>query len=105
MARSVRNEIEHLRDEIEYHTHKYYVENAPEISDREFDQLMQRLAGLEAQHPELITPDSPTQRVGGEPIKGFRQVRHRVPMLSIDNTYKEADLRAFDARVRRFLQG
>jgi DNA ligase (NAD+) len=105
MARSVRNEMEHLRKEIEYHTHKYYVDNAPEISDRAFDQLMHRLAEWEARHPELVTPDSPTQRVGGEPIEGFRQVRHRVPMLSIDNTYKEADLREFDARVRRLLKG
>src|SRR5207302_11221865 len=97
--------IEQLRKEIEYHNHKYYVEAAPEISDREFDRLMQRLQEWEKEHPELVTPDSPTQRVGGQPLTGFRQVQHRVPMLSIDNTYKEADLREFDARTRRWLKG
>ena len=66
---------------------------------------MQRLQNLEKEHPELVTPDSPTQRVGGQPLSKFRQVRHRVPMLSIDNTYKEEELREFDARVRRWLKG
>jgi DNA ligase (NAD+) len=105
MTRSVRHEIGELRQQIERHNYLYYVEAAPEISDREFDRLMQRLRELEEQHPELITPDSPTQRVGGQPVKGFRPVRHAVPMLSIDNTYNEDDLRAFDARVRRGLGG
>jgi DNA ligase (NAD+) len=105
MARSARHEIEELRKQIEHHNYRYYVEAAPEISDREFDRLMQRLQDLEKQHPDLVTPDSPTQRVGGQPIKGFRPVRHRVPMLSIDNTYNEQDLREFDARIRRLLKG
>ncbi len=105
MARSVRKQIEDLRQQIEHHNYKYYVEAAPEISDREFDGLMQRLQKLEEQHPELVTPDSPTQRVGGQPIKGFRPIRHRVPMLSIENTYNEQELRAFDARVRRVVKG
>jgi DNA ligase (NAD+) len=105
MTRSVRHEIGELRKQIERHNYLYYVEAAPEISDREFDRLMQRLCELEEQHPELVTPDSPTQRVGGQPINGFRPVRHAVPMLSIDNTYSEGDLRAFDARVRRGLGG
>src|SRR5438132_7527200 len=105
MARSVRKEIEKLRKQIEYHNHKYYVLAAPEISDREFDRLIERLGELEKKNPALITPDSPTQRVGGQPLSKFRQVRHRVPMLSIDNTYKEEDLREFDARVRRWLKG
>jgi DNA ligase (NAD+) len=105
MGRALRQEIEKLRRRIEYHNHKYYVEAAPEISDREFDRLLQRLGELEKEHPELVTSDSPTQRVGGQPIAGFRHVRHRVAMLSIDNTYKDADLREFDRRVRRWLKG
>jgi DNA ligase (NAD+) len=105
MARSVRKQIEELRQQIEHHRYQYYVEAAPEISDREFDRLMQRLQDLEKAHPELVTPDSPTQRVGGQALSGFRPVRHRVPMLSIDNTYNEEELREFDARVRRWLKG
>src|SRR5262249_54421214 len=105
MPHWVRKEIETLRKQIEYHNYKYYVEAAPEISDREFDRLMQRLQELENQHPNFVTHDSPTQRVGGQPITGFRSVRHRVPMLSIDNTYNEADLREFDVRIRRWLKG
>jgi DNA ligase (NAD+) len=105
MTASVRKQIEALREQIELYNYLYYVEAAPEISDLEFDRLLKRLQELEAEHPELVTPDSPTQRVGGQPLEGFRSVRHRVPMLSIDNTYNEADLREFDARVRRGLQG
>jgi DNA ligase (NAD+) len=92
-----------LRKELEHHNHLYYVEAAPVISDREFDKLLQELAELEKQHPELATPDSPTQRVGGEPIPGFEKVVHKVPMLSIENSYDEADLRKFDADVRKAL--
>jgi DNA ligase (NAD+) len=105
MAHTVRKQIEALRREIECHNDRYYVEAAPEIGDREFDRLMERLRELERQHPGLVTPDSPTRRVGGQPVAGFRPVRHRVPMLSIDNTYNAADLREFDARVRRWLKG
>src|SRR5437660_11327609 len=100
MARSVRKQIEELRRQIEHHNYKYYVEAAPEISDREFDRLLKELQEIEAAHPELVTPDSPTQRVGGQPIKGFRTVRHRLPMLAIDNTYSADELREFDARIR-----
>jgi DNA ligase (NAD+) len=92
-----------LRALIEDHSYRYYVENAPVISDLEFDRLVQRLRELEKRHPELTTPDSPTQRVGGQPLEGFRQVRHRTPMLSLDNTYAEDDVRAFDRRVGRWL--
>jgi DNA ligase (NAD+) len=92
-----------LRRLLEYHNYKYYVEAQPEISDREFDRLMDELKQIEAEHPELITPDSPTQRVGGQPIEGFRTVRHREPMLSIDNTYSAEELREFDRRVRKAL--
>lgn len=97
--------VEALREEIARHDRLYYVEAKPEITDLEYDALMRELQELEAQFPELTTPESPTQRVGGEPIKGFAAVTHRVPMLSIDNTYNEAELREFDARVRRALDG
>ena len=97
------DEIAHLRAEIERHNRLYYVDAAPEIDDRDYDRLMERLQGLEAAHPDLVTPDSPTQRVGGEPLVGFATVRHAVPMLSIDNTYNFAEIREWDARVRRGL--
>lgn len=100
-----RREIETLRAEIRRHDRLYYVEGTPEISDREYDKLFDRLKELEAAHPELITPDSPTQRVGGEPLEGFTAVEHAVPMLSIDNTYDEASLREFDRRVAKGLDG
>ena len=93
--------IEGLREQIRRHDHLYYVEARPEISDRRYDALMDELKALEAAHPEAVTPDSPTQRVAGRPIEGFRTVTHSTPMLSIDNTYSEPDLREFDARVRR----
>ena len=92
-----------LRTIIDRHNHLYYVEAAPEVSDREFDRLLEELQKIEKEHPELATPDSPTQRVGGAPIEGFVQVAHRVPMLSIDNSYNENDLRKFDADVRKAL--
>ncbi len=102
--KDARAEIEKLRDTIRYHERKYYVDAAPEISDYDFDQLMKKLEALEAEHPELVTPDSPTQRVGGEPLSKFETVKHRQPMLSIDNTYSYGELREFDARVKRWLK-
>ncbi len=105
MPTSPADEIARLRDEIRYHDRKYYVEAAPEISDLEYDRLMQRLAKLEAQHPDLVTPDSPTQRVGGEPVSELNPVEHRVPMLSIENTYSMEDLRAYGDRVHKLLKG
>lgn len=105
MTTAIRRQLERLRRQIERHSYLYYVEDAPEISDRKFDRLMQRLIELERRHPKLVTTDSPTQRVGGRPIEGFRTVRHRLPMLSIENTYNERDLRLFDARIRRRLAG
>jgi DNA ligase (NAD+) len=96
-------EIAQLREEIAGHDRLYYVEAAPVISDLEYDRLMQRLQQLERDHPSLITPDSPTQRVGGQPLEGFRQVRHAVPMLSIDNTSNADELREFDQRIRKLL--
>ncbi len=97
--------IEALRREIQRHEELYYVHAQPEISDSEFDALMVELRALEAAHPELITPDSPSQRVGGRPAEGFVTVEHQVPMLSLDNAFDEGDLRAFDERVRKGLGG
>jgi DNA ligase (NAD+) len=95
--------IEQLRGEIRRHEELYYVQAAPEISDADFDKLMNELKALESEHPELLTPDSPTQRVGGRPAEGFAQVVHLQPMLSLDNAYNEEELRAFDERVRKGL--
>ncbi len=105
VVKGVRSEIEKLRKQIRDHDYRYYVMAQPVISDFEYDGLMKKLAELESEHPELITPDSPTQRVGGEPTKEFPQVRHPVPMLSLSNTYDEKDLRDFDKRIRTLLSG
>ena len=99
----IRQRIEALRERVRYHNRRYHVEDAPEISDAEYDALYNELEALEGEHPELVTPDSPTQRVGGEPIEGFEEVRHGVPMLSLANARKLEDLREWDARVRRLL--
>ena len=95
--------IQELRSLIRHHEERYYVQNAPEIADAEFDALMQELERLEAENPDLLTADSPTQRVGGRPVEGFETVEHALPMLSLDNAYSEEELRAFDERVRRGL--
>jgi DNA ligase (NAD+) len=100
VAKNTEKEIAELRDKIRYHEHRYYVLDDPEISDFEFDKLMQRLKELELQHPELVIPDSPTQRVGGAPASELPKVRHSAPMMSLDNTYSVDDLREFDRRVR-----
>jgi DNA ligase (NAD+) len=100
VAKDIEKEIEKLRNEIRYHEYRYYVLDSPEISDFEFDKLLRRLQELEAQHPELVTPDSPTQRVGGQPAEEFPKVRHSMPMLSLDNTYSVDELKDFDRRVR-----
>jgi len=92
-----------LREEIRRHEELYYIEAAPELSDAAFDALMNELKAIETAHPELLTPDSPTQRVGGRPTEGFETVEHVQPMLSLDNAYDEVDLRAFDERVRKGL--
>lgn len=107
MARSkgAAAEIQKLRKEIREHDRRYYLEAAPVVSDAEYDALMQRLRELEAKHPELVAPDSPTQRVGGGPSSDFKPVRHALPMLSIDNTYDAEETQAWDARVRRLLNG
>jgi DNA ligase (NAD+) len=96
-------EVEQLREELHRHEHLYYVLDKPEITDAEYDVLMRRLQALEEQHPETVTPDSPTQRVGGKPREGFVKVRHSVQMLSLDNALNETELREFDRRVRDLL--
>ena len=99
----IRERIEALRERIRYHGRRYYIEDAPEISDSEYDALYNELESLEADHPELVTPDSPTRKVGGEPLEGFEEVRHAIPMLSLSNARKSGDLREWDTRVRRRL--
>ena len=96
---AVQKKIEALREKIRHHEYLYYVQDAPELSDAEFDVLMNELKRLEAEHPELITPDSPTQRVGGKPREGFVKAKHSSPMLSLDNSYSEEELREWERRV------
>jgi DNA ligase (NAD+) len=100
-----RKEAEFLRETIRYHEHRYYVLDDPEITDAEYDVLMRSLQDIEAKHPELITPDSPTQRVGGKTREGFQKIPHSSAMLSLDNALDEAELRAFDSRVKELLAG
>ena len=95
--------IAHLREEIRKHDRLYYEEAAPVITDREYDQLYKDLVDLETQFPDLLTPDSPTQRVGGKPLTAFAQIRHRAPMLSLDNTYSEEEVVNFYKRNTRLL--
>ncbi len=97
--------IKKLREQIEYHNRKYYIDAHPEIFDREYDLMLEELTRFEHEFPDLIIPDSPSQRVGGEPLKEFRTVTHRTPMLSIANTYSEDEIREFDARIKRNLTG
>src|SRR5687768_2425563 len=104
-AATAAREIEKLREEIRRHEELYYVQDSPEISDREYDQLIERLQKLELENPEHLTPDSPTQRVGGRPAEGFAEVVHRRPMLSLDNSYNIDELRAFDQRCRKLADG
>ncbi len=102
-SHAVVDEIAQLRERIAHHNYCYYVLDAPEIPDAEYDRLFRRLQALEEQHPELITPDSPTQRVGAAPLAAFASVRHELPMLSLANTFTDADAQDFDRRVRERL--
>ncbi len=102
---AIEKTINELREEIRRHEDLYYLHENPEISDREYDELIEKLTQLEAQHPQLITPDSPTQRVGGRPAEGFAEFVHRRPMLSLDNSYSIEELRAFDERCRKLAEG
>src|SRR5262245_13322448 len=104
MSTDPQQRLNELRDAIRHHEERYYIHNAPEISDDEFDRLLHELERLEAEHPDLVTADSPTQRVAGRPIEGFPTVEHLMPMLSLDNAYSEDELHAFDERVRRGAQ-
>src|SRR6266850_6938494 len=101
----IQQEIESLREQLRHHDELYYVHDNPEIADAEYDALITRLKELEEKHPELITPDSPTQRVSGRPAEGFPEVVHRRPMLSLDNSYNIDELRAFDERCRKLADG
>src|SRR3977135_2604443 len=93
--------INELRRLIRHHEEQYYVHSAPEVSDEAFDTLLHELEQLEAENPDLVAIDSPTQRVGGRLVEGFATVEHKAPMLSLDNAYTEEELRAFDERVRK----
>jgi DNA ligase (NAD+) len=104
MAADIRKRIESLREQIREHDYQYYVLNEPLITDQQYDAFFAELKKLEAEHPELVTPDSPTQRVSGRPLEEFGTVRHAVSMLSIDNTYSADELKSFDERVRRQLE-
>ncbi|MGH9595638.1 MAG: NAD-dependent DNA ligase LigA, partial [Edaphobacter sp.] len=97
---TVKQELQELRDAIRHHEYLYYVEDAPELTDAQYDALMNRLKKIEVEHPELVTPDSPSQRVGGKPKEGFVKTPHSRPMLSLDNAYNEEELRAWEQRVR-----
>ena len=103
MKESARSRIGELRRLIRYHNDRYYRDDAPEVSDAEYDALFRELAALEAAHPEEFDPDSPTQRIGAEPVEAFGTVVRGIPMLSLQNTFSEDELREFDRRVRRFL--
>jgi DNA ligase (NAD+) len=105
MASTARERIEKLRDELNHHNRRYYVDAKPEISDQEYDRLLRELGELEAKHPEFASPDSPSQRVGGDVQSELKSVRHAVPMMSIDNTYSEEEVREFDKRVKKVLDG
>ncbi|NWF92683.1 MAG: NAD-dependent DNA ligase LigA [Syntrophaceae bacterium] len=104
VAEAIRKRVEKLREEIEYHNYRYYVLDQPEISDAQYDRLMRELQKLEEEHPELITPNSPTQRVGAPPLEEFEIVRHTIPMLSLANAFDETEARDFDKRVKKFLE-
>ncbi|MCK4925930.1 NAD-dependent DNA ligase LigA [Candidatus Aerophobetes bacterium] len=105
LSDKMRKRVESIRNEIHYHDHKYYVENNPEISDYEYDELMKELKELEERYPTLKTPASPTQRVGGVPLEGFPSAEHRIPMLSLENTYSEEEIGEFERRLHRELPG
>ncbi|MGH8403586.1 MAG: DNA ligase LigA-related protein, partial [Gammaproteobacteria bacterium] len=102
--RDAERRIRALREDLNQHNYRYYVLDAPEIPDSEYDRLMRELQALEQEFPQLITPNSPTQRVGAAPLKAFGEVRHAVPMLSLDNAFEEKEVRAFDARARERLE-
>jgi len=104
-AAAATTRVSELRVQLDHHNYRYHVLDSPEISDAEYDRLLRELKELEAQHPELQSPDSPTQRVGAAPVGELEEVVHTTPMLSLDNAFTEEDLTAFDRRVRERLEG
>ncbi|MGF1758298.1 NAD-dependent DNA ligase LigA [Photobacterium sagamiensis] len=100
MSTDIQQQLAALREQLAYHGHRYYVEDNPEIPDAEYDRMMQQLLVLEAEHPQLMTVDSPSQRVGGTPLDGFTQVKHELPMLSLDNAFNDEELQAFEKRMQ-----
>ncbi|HIF9276610.1 TPA: NAD-dependent DNA ligase LigA [Photobacterium damselae] len=100
MSNELHQELLSLREQLDYHGYRYYVEDKPEVPDAEYDRLMQRLLTIESEHPEWVTIDSPSQRVGGVPLDGFTQVKHELPMLSLDNAFNDDELRAFQKRIQ-----
>jgi len=99
-SKEVEKEIESLRQQLRYHAYRYYVLDDPDIPDAEYDRMHNRLVALEAEYPELITHDSPTQRVGSTPLSAFEQIKHQIPMLSLDNVFSEEALLAFNQRIQ-----
>src|SRR5579859_5039907 len=102
--RDVEHRLRELRKQLDYHNYRYYILDDPEVPDSEYDRLMRELKALEAEHPELVTPDSPSQRVGGAPVAEFGEVKHAVPMLSLDNAFSDEDVQDFDRRAREKLE-
>src|SRR5512140_2758052 len=102
-TREAAKRIRELREQVEHHNYRYYVLDDPEISDARYDQLLVELKRLESEHPDLVTVDSPTQRVGAQPVREFGEIVHAVPMLSLDNAFSEQDVLDFDRRVRERL--
>ena len=100
MSKEIETKLNHLRQLLHSHGIKYYVEDNPQIPDSEYDRLMRELLELESQHPELVSLDSPTQRVGGKPLDGFESVQHEIPMLSLDNAFDDQELDAFQKRMQ-----
>ena len=99
--KGIEDQVMKLREQINYHNHKYHTLDSPEIKDSEFDALFEKLKSLEARNPDIITIDSPTQRMGAVPLESFSQIRHERPMLSLDNAFTEKDLDDFEKRIRK----
>ena len=103
-SKAIKDELVSLRQQIRHHNYRYHVLDEPEVPDAEYDRLMGELEVIESAHPELVTPDSPTQRVSGTPQDGFETVRHRVPMLSLGNAFTEEEVADFQRRVEQGLE-
>ncbi|MGO9395488.1 MAG: DNA ligase LigA-related protein, partial [Desulfobaccales bacterium] len=104
MPQEAVDRVRELREQINYHNYRYYVLDDPVISDAEFDRLLRELSALEERYPRLLTPDSPSQRVGAAPLNKFETVRHRLPMISLENAFSEGEVREFEERLHRFLR-